>query len=33
MSGIYKAVMRGEWSDFGIKKWIDLINFAFNEEH
>ena len=33
MSGIYKAVMRGEWSDLGIKKWIDLINFTFNEEY
>lgn len=31
MSGIYKAVMRGEWTAQGIKIWKDLIRYAFGE--
>ena len=32
MKGIRKALYRGEWIDFGIRKWSDLITFIFNNE-
>jgi len=31
MSGIYRAVNRGEWIDFGIKDWSELINIIFHD--
>jgi len=31
MSGIYRAVNRGEWTDFGIKDWSELINIIFHD--
>jgi len=32
MKGIRKALHRGEWIDFGIRKWSDLITYTFNNE-
>ena len=32
MKGIRKALYRGEWIDFGIRKWSDLITYTFNNE-
>ena len=29
ISGIYKALMRGEWKYKGIKNWKELISFIF----
>jgi len=29
MNGIKKALYRGDWNDFGIKNWKDLINYVF----
>lgn len=31
MSGIYNAIQKGEWIDFGIKTWNDLLKFVFGE--
>ncbi len=30
MNDIRKALYRGEWAEFGIKNWRDLINYSFN---
>lgn len=33
MIRIYNAVQRGEWMEYGIKKWTDLLYHVFNEIH
>ena len=30
MNGIRKVLYRGEWNDFGIKGWKDLIIYSFS---
>ncbi len=30
---LYKAVLRGEWRDNGIKRWKNLLEYAFCEKY